>query len=79
MIFGHINNTDAHHYPPAIARAIAYLATHDLAGMAAGRYQDSETGWQVQVLDLHTAPTAITTRRRTAALSTCSTWCPAMS
>lgn len=56
MIFGHINHTDARHYPPAIARALAYLASHDLAGMAAGRYQDSQTGWQVQVLDLHTAP-----------------------
>lgn len=56
MIFGHINNTDARHYPPAIARAIDYLARHDLATMAAGRYQDSQTGWQVQVLDLQTAP-----------------------
>lgn len=56
MIFGHINNTDARHYPPAIARAIDWLATHDLANMAAGRYQDDLTGWQVQVLDLRTAP-----------------------
>ncbi|ADU69194.1 YhcH/YjgK/YiaL family protein [Pantoea sp. At-9b] len=56
MITGHIANTDAHHYPPAIARAIAYLASHDLANIAAGRYVDSATGWQVQVLDLHTAP-----------------------
>ncbi|ERK17643.1 MAG: YhcH/YjgK/YiaL family protein [Pantoea sp.] len=56
MITGHIANTDARHYPPAIARAIAYLAGHDLATMAAGRHVDSATGWQVQVLDLQTAP-----------------------
>lgn len=56
MIFGHINNTDPRHYPPAIAHAIHYLATHDLASMPAGRYEDSQTGWVVQVLDLHTAP-----------------------
>lgn len=55
MIFGHINNSDPSHYPPAIAQAIAYLATHDLANMAAGRYEDDRTGWQVQVLDLQTA------------------------
>nr|WP_310616429.1 YhcH/YjgK/YiaL family protein [Pantoea cypripedii] len=56
MITGHIANTDARHYPPAIAQAIAYLASHDLANIAAGRYVDSATGWQVQVLDLQTAP-----------------------
>lgn len=55
MITGHIDNTEASHYPPAIARAIAYLASQDLKSLAAGRYQDNETGWQVQVLDLQTA------------------------
>lgn len=55
MIFGHIHNTDASHYPAAIAHAIDYLARHDLATMPAGRYQDSRTGWLVQVLDLQTA------------------------
>ncbi|MGG6098809.1 YhcH/YjgK/YiaL family protein [Pantoea allii] len=55
MITGHIANTDPRHYPPAIAKAIACLARHDLTIMAAGRYQDSETGWTMQVLDLHTA------------------------
>ncbi|KTS26599.1 YhcH/YjgK/YiaL family protein [Pantoea stewartii] len=54
MITGHLANTDPRHYPAAIAHALAYLAGHDLANMAAGRYQDEETGWVVQVLDLHT-------------------------
>lgn len=58
MITGHIANTDPRHYPPAIAHALAYLARHDLENMAAGRYQDEETGWVVQVLDLQTAPAA---------------------
>lgn len=56
MITGHLSNTDPRHYPPAIARAIACLARQDLSSLAAGRYQDSETGWVMQVLDLHTAP-----------------------
>lgn len=55
MITGHIANTDPHHYPPAIAQALACLHRHDLTTLAAGRYQDSETGWTLQVLDLHTA------------------------
>ncbi|WP_261640480.1 YhcH/YjgK/YiaL family protein [Erwinia mallotivora] len=56
MICGHIDNTEAIHYPSAVARAIAWLASQDLKGMEAGRYKDSETGWLVQVLDLQTAP-----------------------
>lgn len=56
MIFGHINNTEAHHYPVAVARAVDYLARYDLRAMAAGRYQHDKTGWVVQVLDLQTGP-----------------------
>lgn len=56
MITGHIANTDPRHYPPAIAKAIACLTRYDLLTLAAGRYQDSETGWVMQVLDLHTVP-----------------------
>ncbi|MGC8341186.1 YhcH/YjgK/YiaL family protein [Pantoea ananatis] len=56
MITGHIANTDPRHYPPAIAKAIACLTRYDLLTLAAGRYQDSETGWIMQVLDLHTVP-----------------------
>ncbi|WP_299998861.1 YhcH/YjgK/YiaL family protein [uncultured Cedecea sp.] len=54
MIFGHINNTADYHYPAAVAQAIRYLKGQDLQNMPAGRYQDSETGWLVQVLDLQT-------------------------
>lgn len=56
MIFGHINNTEAYHYPAAVACAIAYLAHHDFQNMVAGRHEVSETGWVVQVLDLQTGP-----------------------
>lgn len=56
MIFGHIDHTDTRHSPPAIARALDYLRSNDLAAMAAGRYQDPATGWVVQVLDLQTSP-----------------------
>ncbi|MFG1173145.1 YhcH/YjgK/YiaL family protein [Erwiniaceae bacterium CAU 1747] len=56
MIFGHINNTEAHHYPAAVACAVDYLVRHDLRAMAAGRYQHDRTGWVVQVLDLQTVP-----------------------
>jgi len=56
MIFGHINNTENNHYPAAVARAITYLAGQDLENIPAGRYQDSQTGWLVQVMDLHTQP-----------------------
>lgn len=56
MIFGHINNTENNHYPAAVARAIAYLAGQDLENIPAGRYQDEQTGWLVQVLDLQTGP-----------------------
>ncbi|VTR36120.1 Uncharacterised protein [Serratia fonticola] len=30
MIFGHIAHTAAEHYPPAIAKAVAYLPEHRL-------------------------------------------------
>lgn len=56
MIFGHINNTENNHYPVAIARAITWLAGQDLQSISAGRYQDNQTGWLVQVLDLQTGP-----------------------
>jgi len=56
MIFGHINNTENNHYPAAVARAISYLAGQDLENIPAGRYQDDQTGWLVQVLDLQTGP-----------------------
>ncbi|VXD00130.1 conserved hypothetical protein [Enterobacterales bacterium 8AC] len=54
MIFGHIAHTAAEHYPPAIAKAVAYLQNTDFTALPAGRYEDAETGYLVQVLDLHT-------------------------
>lgn len=54
MIFGHIANTAAAHYPPAIAKAVAYLQKTDFSALPSGRYEDEETGYIVQVLDLPT-------------------------
>ncbi|MDQ9125198.1 YhcH/YjgK/YiaL family protein [Serratia fonticola] len=54
MIFGHIAHTAAEHYPPAIAKAVAYLQNTDFTPLSAGRYEDPATGYVVQVLDLHT-------------------------
>ena len=56
MIFGHIDHTTAEHYPPAIAKAVAYLQRTDFTDMPVGRYADPATGYVVQVLDLHTQP-----------------------
>ncbi|HHQ6625572.1 TPA: YhcH/YjgK/YiaL family protein [Serratia fonticola] len=54
MIFGHIAHTAAEHYLPAIAKAVAYLQNTDFTILSAGRYEDPQTGYVVQVLDLHT-------------------------
>lgn len=54
MIFGHIAHTAAEHYPPAIAKAVAYLQKTDFTDLPAGRYEDPATGYVVQVLDLYT-------------------------
>lgn len=54
MIFGHIAHTAAEHYPPAIAKAVAYLQNTNFIALPAGRYEDPATGYVVQILDLHT-------------------------
>lgn len=54
MIFGHIAHTAAAQYPPAIAKAVAYLQNTDFTTLPAGRYEDTATGYLIQVLDLHT-------------------------
>ncbi|AHG19357.1 hypothetical protein Z042_06790 [Chania multitudinisentens RB-25] len=54
MIFSHIAHTAAEHYPPAIANAVAYLQKTDFTALPAGRYEDAETGYVVQILDLYT-------------------------
>lgn len=56
MIFGHIDNTFSAQHPEPIARAIAYLQRTDFTAMPTGRHIDEETGYVVQVLDLHTQP-----------------------
>ncbi|AYH07277.1 YhcH/YjgK/YiaL family protein [Pectobacterium parmentieri] len=56
MIFGHIENTFSGQYPAPIARALAYLQKTDFIALPAGRYLDEETGYTVQILDLHTQP-----------------------
>ncbi|MBA0217101.1 YhcH/YjgK/YiaL family protein [Pectobacterium brasiliense] len=54
MIFGHIDNTVFGQHPVPVARALAYLQKTDFSALSAGRYLDEETGYTVQVLDLHT-------------------------
>ncbi|WKA61951.1 YhcH/YjgK/YiaL family protein [Pectobacterium aroidearum] len=54
MIFGHIDNTFFGQHPAPVARALAYLQKTDFSVLPTGRYLDEETGYSVQVLDLHT-------------------------